>query len=314
MDQNITIVPVSVIIATANRPWLLERTLASLRQQTFQPRELIIIDASDNNAVKELLSTWDADSIALKYEKAGVKGAASQRNQGVEHSVSPFIAFLDDDIILEKDCFGFLFNTIAGNENVGGVNAFITNQHSFPPGKITRTYYRLISDRKLDFYDGKCFGPVINVLPVDYQGSRQLVEVEWLNSTCVIYRREALPVPVFDPHFTGYSFMEDVALSLQVGKKWQMYNVQTARIFHDSQQSGHKSKRRLLSKQQIVNRYYIMTRIMEKRKTADLIRLIAAELFGILSGLTGFNGWKTLIPDIGGKIDGAWSLIMRKGQ
>ena len=42
----------------------------------------------------------------------------------------------------------------------------------------------------------------------------EVASVEWLNTTCTIYRGEALPSPPFCNQFTGYSLMEDLALSL----------------------------------------------------------------------------------------------------
>ncbi len=58
-----------------------------------------------------------------------------------------------------------------------------------------------------------------------------MVPVEWLNTTCTLYRREALPDPPFLSHFTGYSLMEDLALSLTVGKRWKLANARGLRIF-----------------------------------------------------------------------------------
>jgi len=56
-----------------------------------------------------------------------------------------------------------------------------------------------------------------------------------------MYRREAIPSPPFPEHFSGYSMMEDLTLSLVVGRKWKLANARTARIYHDSQPGTHKS-------------------------------------------------------------------------
>jgi len=101
---------------------------------------------------------------------------------------------------------------------IGGVNAMITNQQYHTPGRVSRIMYRLMHGKKSASYAGKCIGPASNLLPQDIDSLPEYQPVEWLNTTCTLYRKEALPQPAFHSHFTGYSLMEDVSLSLTVAK------------------------------------------------------------------------------------------------
>ena len=298
-----TIIPVSFVIATADRPVVFRRMLDSLFEQDFLPKQIIVVDASKNDLTKSFINKSDWDKhVEIRYENAIERGAAVQRNQGLLKVTQPFITFIDDDILLEKKCIEALYKAISSNDKIGGVNAFVTNQHSVSPGKFTRFFYYLLRDRPLDSYDGRCFGPVVNVLPADHKGKVNMLPVDWLNSTCTFYRREALPEPVFDKHFTGYSFMEDVALSLRVGKNWQLFNVQEARIFHDSQTSDHKKNIKKQEKMELVNRHYVMTKVLARTRFKNYVSLFVLEVFNMLALLRNTNGIKKLPSFLSGKL------------
>jgi GT2 family glycosyltransferase len=131
---------------------------------------------------------------------------------------------------------------------------------------------------------GKVNGPAINLLPEDRDELPEAVPVEWLNTTCTMYRREALPSPPFDSFFTDYSLMEDLALSLQVAQRgWKLANVRTARIFHDSQSGEHKDKAAALAEMELVNRHYVMTETLNRRRLGDYLKLALFEIFGLFS-------------------------------
>ena len=142
-------------------------------------------------------------------------------------------------------------------------------------------------------FAGRVIGPAVNLLPEDRHDLPEVVPVEWLNHGCTIYRREALPDPPFPAEFTGYSLMEDLALSLQVGKTWKLANARTARIFHDSQPGTYKSDARSRSRMELVNRHFVMTRIMGRRGFIAYLKLAAWELFSLASALASRRGRKS---------------------
>jgi GT2 family glycosyltransferase len=306
-------IPVSAVIPTANRAESLRRTLQSIAAQSCQPAEIIITDASGNEETKKVCSlAFDGLTAVIRYKKAMQKGAAAQRNEGVGMAVHPAILFMDDDIILEPGCIERLWNCLQSDQETGGVNAMIINQRYHKPGRLTAFMYRLMNGKRQDSYAGKCIGPAWNVLPEDNEALPEWNRVEWLNTTCTLYRAVALPKPVFHDHFKGYSLMEDLALSLEVGKKWKLYNVRNAHIFHDSQQGEHKNNVAAVAKMELVNRHYIMVNVLGRSGFSNHLKLLVFELFGIVAGLNSKNGWKNLLPVIGGKLKAIGSILSGK--
>jgi len=301
VNKTNTILPVSVVIPTRNRAVVLKKTLSTIAQQTAQPYEVIIIDASENEDSRQIVAAGiDSIQSKLVYKRAVVKGAASQRNEGIAVSTQPFIAFMDDDVYLEADCFALLWAAINSSSDVGGVNALITNQQFHPLGRISRTVYRLFTSKEqLKNLEGKTIGPSVNFLSSE-KNKLAWIPVDWLNLGLTVYRRAALPDPVFDPHFTGYSFMEDAALSFVVSRKWKLYTVRDARIFHDSQPGDHKNNVEQLAEMEMVNRYYIMTRILHKTSIKNKVDFIIFQLFYITAsgGLFDFKTWKGKLKGI----------------
>jgi glycosyltransferase involved in cell wall biosynthesis len=308
------IIPVSVIIPTYNRVSSLKSTLNSFGKQIVQPQEIIVIDASDNELTKELCCDRKIEQLSsiLLWHKAESKGAAVQRNQGFFESKNSFILFADDDIFLEPNCISLLWEAMFSESNIGGVNAMITNQRYVPLGRISNIIAALLSGKKLASYAGMCIPPVWAFLPDDNETLPKLVHVDWLNLGATLYRKEALPSPPFQKHFTGYSLMEDLTLSLIVGKKWKLYNVRKAKIFHDSQPGDYKSNVFNLSKMEFANRYYIMTTILEQRSLNAHFKFLIFQLFQVSSTLNGKQGWKNIFYVIAGKASGLWSILQKK--
>ena len=312
-DYMVKILPISTIIPTRHRSYPLTRTLQSLSQQSLQPVEMIIVDGSNDDLTKNLCENEIPGLLTkIKYYRASEIGAATQRNQGMVHSSENVIWLMDDDILLEPECLEKLWNALQSDPSMGGVNAMITNQCYLPPGKISRWLFGFLHGHIEDSYAGKCIGPALNLLPEDNPNLPEIVPVEWLNTTCTLYRKEALPNPLFPPNFTGYSLMEDVTLSLMVGKKWKLANARTARIFHDSQPGDHKNNQAVLAKMSLINRFFVMTKILERQKPSDYTKLVVLQLFEIISSLQSKQGWLYLPSVLYGKLAGCIELISHK--
>jgi glycosyltransferase involved in cell wall biosynthesis len=238
----------------------------------------------------------------LVYRRASERGAATQRNQAARHATQDAIWFLDDDIVFLEDCLKQLWEALDSDPQLGGVNAMIINQRYFPPGRVSRTLFQLLDGNERESYAGKCIGPAFNLLPEDREELPSCVAVEWLNTTCTLYRRAALPDPIFPEQFKGYSYLEDVALSLVVGREWKLANARHARIFHDSQPGDYKNKTMAMAKMELVNRHYVMTQVLGRRRISDYAKLALLETFFAASSLVSLRGWASLPAVMLGKL------------
>ena len=304
---------VSTIIATRDRPDFLRRTLSQLVSQSFQPSQIIIIDASENDETKKAIDEFKDSELNTIYVKTQKSGAASQRIVGLEHASEPFIWFLDDDIIMDEECSKKLWEGFADN-NVGAVNAMISNQRYTKPGRITRFMYLLMHGKKSGTYAGKVIGPAWNLLPEDEPGLPDYVKCEWLNTTCTMYKRKAMPSPVFANFFRGYSMFEDLTLSVTIAKHHTLLNARTARIFHDSQPGTHKDNVIEMSCMALVNRYYVMTRVLKRYGLKYNVKLLLLESFGITTSLRTKQNWLNLPNVLRGKILGVKEINRMKSK
>jgi GT2 family glycosyltransferase len=224
-----------------------------------------------------------------------------------------FVGFCDDDIIFETDCIKRMWEALRGDGKLGGVNATITNQGYHSPGRATRLVLRMMHSRHEPTYAGRVIGPAVNLLPEDRSDLPEVVPVDWLNTTCTMYRREALPVPPFDSCFSGYSMLEDLALSLRVSRRWRLANVRTARIYHDSQPGPQKSDPRIVAEMELRNRHYIMREILGRNRIADHARLALWETFQLAALVARPSGLGELPKVMAGKIAALRHIFSNNG-
>lgn len=283
------LLPICAVIPTMDRAAVLERTLRSLFAQSCLPSQIVVIDGSTDGHSRTLLAglAWQHPRLRMEWLHADKRGAAAQRNQGVRAARQPFILFMDDDILFDDACLARLWRAFEADSCLGGASTMIKNQRYEKPGCVSRTIYAIFDGKPSRTYAGRVIGPAVNLLPEDNDDLPEVMPVEWLNTTCTLYRASALPTPTFDSVFSGYSLMEDVTLSLRVAKTWRIANARTARIFHDSQPGAHKSNVADLAEMSVLNRHYVMTSVLERRRIRDYAALLLWEAFQSAAALRG---------------------------
>lgn len=89
---------VSIITPSYNSSQYIRRTIDSIRSQTYQNWELIIIDDCSIDSSREVIQHYvDQDSRIKLICLEENSGAAVARNTGIKHAIGRFIAFLDSD-------------------------------------------------------------------------------------------------------------------------------------------------------------------------------------------------------------------------
>ena len=85
---------ISVIVPTFNRAHTLARALDSVLAQTYQAKEIIVIDDASSDNTTELLLNYP-DIKLLNFDTN--LGVSAARNAGIARSKSDWVAFLDSD-------------------------------------------------------------------------------------------------------------------------------------------------------------------------------------------------------------------------
>jgi glucosyl-dolichyl phosphate glucuronosyltransferase len=100
----------SIIICTYNRADLLRKTVLSILEQQFQygDLEVLIIDNASTDHTKDVVAELRKNHSHIIYHLEPKLGVAIARNTGARLSRGRYIAYFDDDLILEKDCLNEL--------------------------------------------------------------------------------------------------------------------------------------------------------------------------------------------------------------
>ena len=285
--------------------------------QSMIAEDILIVDSSTTedtiNAVASLCALWPQHST-LRTIKASIAGAAPQRNQGFKSSTLPFVMFMDDDIFFQPRCMELMWAAIEKHDETCGVTPTYHGYGYHQPGFLGRIVMGLLNGKPLPNYAGKVLGPGFTQLPEDSNDRPSIVPIDWMGSGCALYRRESLPLPPFPERFQGASLFEDLCLSLTAGKRGQLVNARLARAIHAEEGGEHKKGRHRLAKMEIVNRYFIMRRVLDRHSVADHLRFLVMIGYMTTGAFKSPRKWLQLPAHLLGLIAGAISICWHFGS
>ncbi len=180
---------ISVIVATRDRPSILNECLSRLFAQDYHPFEVIVVDNSTDSAgTQEAVRQFPALHVREDARKGNL---ARTRNQGIARSTGQLLAFIDDDTLVSRDWMqalaaGFL------ESDVGGV-----------VGRVVET-----DAPEVETQDIGRFSPR-GELTMNFNNlAGSMVEVDFLYGCNMAFRRSALlQAGTFDPWF-GITYEE----------------------------------------------------------------------------------------------------------
>jgi glycosyltransferase involved in cell wall biosynthesis len=171
----------TIIIATHDRPLLLQRTLASLASQTYQNFTTIIVsDSSQYTAPYDSLAALPGPYKYLLHNEA--KGPATSRNTGIRLVDTDYALFLDDDDTLEPTHLQSLANAI--------------NDFHGKPETIFFCDFKIIEEDRTEFPPR-----LLNVTPmkISHVQRENIFVQNIIPNSCLIYPRSVLQAQHYDP-------------------------------------------------------------------------------------------------------------------
>jgi glycosyltransferase involved in cell wall biosynthesis len=102
---------VSVIIPTHNRAHIIIETLDSVKNSTYRPLEIIVVDDGSTDDTETVLTNWarelkGGDAVTFKLiSQAKGRSASAARNRGFVEAQGEFIHFLDSDDCLVPEAY-----------------------------------------------------------------------------------------------------------------------------------------------------------------------------------------------------------------
>lgn len=147
---------ISIIIPVYNHLPELKKALQSIKQQTYQNFEVIIVDDGSDEPVEEKISAkggpasgrdkndFNFDIVFLREENSGANFA---RNKGFEASKGEFVIFWDADVVGAPEMLQKMYNVLAIHQEASYVYAdFYYGKKAMPaqkfdPNKLQRENY-----------------------------------------------------------------------------------------------------------------------------------------------------------------------------
>jgi glycosyltransferase involved in cell wall biosynthesis len=267
----------TLIICTYKRSQPLLKLLLSVQHQTLYPNEILIVDGSQDDFTKEMLTQNSFQN--LKYFKVDEKdrGLTKQRNYGIARvqEASEVVCFLDDDTVLEPAYFEEIIKTYALFPEALGVGGYITNETHWTKttsdyqAKVNEFYYdgwkrkdgsRFVWRKKLGLDSNRppgCLpefshGRSIGFLPP----SGKIYEVEQLMGGVSSFKKSVFQEFQFSTYFEGYGLYEDADFTLRLSKVGKLYINTNAQLGHYHDASGRPNKYDY-GKMVVRNGYYV---------------------------------------------------------
>jgi O-antigen biosynthesis protein len=105
---------VTVVIPTAARPRKLERCLSSLCALDYKDDfDVVVVDNRPERPGTEEAVAAFADRLNVRYVAEPRPGSSVARNRGVAETAADFVAFADDDVVLDPGWLGWLLDPLA---------------------------------------------------------------------------------------------------------------------------------------------------------------------------------------------------------
>ena len=118
----------SVVLPTFGRPGDVDEFLESLTYQDYKNFEIIIVDATFNDSVKEVAIKYK-EKLNLQFIYKKGLGISDSRNLGVENSKGEYVIFIDSDCVVPHHYFIEIENFLKTNkvDAFGGPDAARTD-------------------------------------------------------------------------------------------------------------------------------------------------------------------------------------------
>jgi len=119
---------VSIVIANRNRQDDLRRALQSIREQTYQKIEVIVVDDGSTDGAPDMVQKEFPDVLVLKLGGSG-SGACRTFNVGLRAAAGELVAMLDNDATIEPGWVALTVDRFRARPRLGAAATRIINEY-----------------------------------------------------------------------------------------------------------------------------------------------------------------------------------------
>lgn len=299
----------SLVIATYNRASILETCIALAIDQDCPPKEIVVVDASQEWLKSKVVITNMAETASINcvYLQANEKSLTVQRNQGIAAASGDVVFLIDDDSLMHPSCASEIISIYDADTElvVAGVQASLSSD--IPP-KATITDSRKDSGKADLGSDNKIFSIVkqwiwreiflmnSSKLFICYDGlfhRRELPEYliafdisanDLFHGCRMTYRRALVKKELFDPTLLSYCPMEDLDASYRISRHGMLVTAERAKLHHFESSAG-RVKRRQVAMLTVLNQAFLIRKHSAdvQRRRIEFNRLIFRRIFAEFS-------------------------------
>jgi glycosyltransferase involved in cell wall biosynthesis len=228
--SNVKSVPVTVVIPVYNAERFIREALDSVRAQTMQPAEVLVVDDGSTDRSGVIAEAWGARVLRQQN-----RGNSSARNAAIRATSQPWIAFLDADDVWEPQKLEYQWIAV---QRCPGVGAVFTDFTEFDSrGTIGKSF---LSSRANNYQAIHRTEVAPGVVRCDEESLRaRFLEGNFIAPSTLLVRRDLLlQVGLFN---ATLNYLEDRELCLRLLRVSTMAGVERPLVrsrIHDSNWSG----------------------------------------------------------------------------
>jgi GT2 family glycosyltransferase len=262
---------VSIIIVNYNGLGVLEDCLNSVLKVNYPCFEVIVIDnGSNDNSVSVLENFKKQSKIRLTVIKNEHNlGFAQANNMGVGYSACKYLAFLNNDTVVDENWLGTLVDVLEKDESIGAVQSLLLTRDGLGVDSLGGIIDVLgtAKDRVTRFFKTQ--------QTANY-------EPEQIFSACaaaMLVRKSVFQaVGKFDPHF--FAYYEDVDLSWRI--RLHGYSIILDRnsiVYHMRSQTSKKFRRQVFDYHLYKNQLAMLIKNYESKTFLQVMPLVTLLYF-----------------------------------
>jgi GT2 family glycosyltransferase len=312
-DQNLP--GWSLCIATLNRRDALVRTLDFAARQTWPPRQIVVVDVSDEweesrTEAQQILAPWP--DIELIYVTSAIRSSATQRNAGIALCTQEIIFLLDDD--------SFLFPTAAeealrifaadtGKDVAGIAILMVPELPPMPDGSVIKNlsmpeqkmsgrnragnFYRTVMGTRAGrWFNRKVLLQSKEELFIKYDGSRlkdvpdtlaqfDVAAVAFITGGASAVRRSVAVAEPFDTALRFYAAFEDLDVAYRYARHGALLKAHNAHLHHYEAAGGRLQRKKLVIFQLLNSLVFLKRYASDPKQFLPVYRrLLWRRLFG----------------------------------
>ena len=209
------------------RSELIRLSLNSLYNQTLMPEEIIIIDnnilENESSKLKEIVDSFNRKKNIIKLFKSTKNSGAVARNIGVRNANCDLVAFLDSDVVLDKNYYEILIKYFINDSSLIAIQGTDRDLIKAELKRFSSPIYKRFLHYFEQFFETstllcKKYPYVSSSLAISHPDVTKdfCLETEWISTCAGIFKRKLFLKYSFPEQFVTYSNNEYLFFSYRL--------------------------------------------------------------------------------------------------